>query len=385
LTELNASVAIIGGGIIGASAAYYLANFQGMKDIVVLEKSNIGSGSTKASLGGFRYEFSNELGIKLSIESIKILDGFEKQFGYDPLIKRDGYVFIASKESSITRLKANQKMARDLGVNVEFLERSELGRRFPFYSFENSLGGTFCSDDGHASTLSVLQGYVSKAKELGVRFCENSEVVMIHGDHSRVMGLSTRDGTKVNSSKILIAAGAYSGLIGDLASIAIPVKPYPRKILVTHSFQDGIPKEIPIIVDIDSTLAIGREGTSIILADNEPTEPNFKLQFPPDYDDRVISKAIERVPALSKASISYSNAGLYEMTPDANPIISNVEPLEGLYCCAGFAGHGFMHAPAVGQLVAELIASSKPHLDISSYDIARFKAQSVSSEERLII
>ncbi len=385
MTELNASVAIIGGGIIGASAAYNLANFQGIKDVVVLEKSQIGSGSTRASLGGFRYQFSNELGVRLSLESIEILDGFEKQFGYDPLIKRDGYVFIASKESSITQLKANQKMARDLGVNVEYLERSELENMFPFYSFENSLGGTFCPEDGHASTLAVLQGYVSKAKELGVRFCENSEVIRIRRDRSKVMGMFTRDGTKVNTSKILIAAGAYSGLVGDLASVAIPVKPYPRKILVTHSFQDGIPKDIPIIVDIDSTLAIGREGSSVILADNEPTESNFKLDFPPDYDDRVISKAIEKVPSLSKAAISYSNTGLYEMTPDANPIVSRVEPLEGLYCCAGFAGHGFMHAPAVGRLIAEMIAGSKPHRDISSYAIGRFNAQSVSPEEQLII
>lgn len=385
MPDRNASVAIIGGGIIGASVAYNLAKFHSFTDVIVLERSKIGSGSTAASLGGFRHQFSSELGIKLSLESIDILENFHQTFGYDPLIKRDGYVFIASKQESVQRLKSNQKLAQALGIEVEFLEPRELQRRFPFYSFDGAIGGTYCSKDGHASTLAVFQGYVSKAKELGVTFVENSEVYKILRDRSKVRGVVSRDGTKTNASKILIAAGAYSGLLGELASVGIPIKPYPRKVLVTHSFNESIPQEIPIIVDVDSTLAIGREGSGVIFADNEPSEPSFELTFPADYDDRVISKAVAKIPSLSRASISYANSGLYEMTPDANPIVSAVEPLEGLFCCAGFAGHGFMHSPAIGKLAAEMISGSKPHLDISSYDVQRFKIEREKDSEQLII
>jgi sarcosine oxidase subunit beta len=387
LPERNASVAIIGGGIIGASVAYNLAKIHSVKDVLVLEKSNIGSGATRASLGGFRHQFSSELAIKLSIESIRIIEEFEQLFGYDPLVRHDGYVFIASKEQSIAELKTNQKIAKSLGVKVDFLERDELARRFPFYSFEDTIGGTYCSEDGHASTLAVLQGYVSKAKELGVKFLENSEVVKIQQDTSKVTGLLTSDGSTTHASKILIAGGAYSGSIGKLASVNIPIQPYPRKVLVTHNFFDGIPKEIPIIVDVDSTLAIGREGNGIIFADNEPTKPSFEINFPPSYDERIIAKAVLKVPSLSKATISYSNSGLYEMTPDASPIISAFDRVEGLFCCAGFAGHGFMHAPSVGVLASEMIMGSKPHLDISAYGIGRFEddAKSLKTREQLII
>jgi sarcosine oxidase, subunit beta len=384
LPEINASVAIIGGGIVGASIAYNLAKLHGVKDIVVLEKSKVGSGSTSASLGGFRYQFSSELGIKLSLESIKIIESFDETFGYDPLVRHDGYVFIASSELSLERLKNNQKMAQNLGVQVDFLDRGELQEKFPFYSFEDTLGGTYCKRDGHASTFAVLQGFISKGKELGVRFSENSEVIQILRDQTKVTGIVTRDGSKINAPKIMIAAGAYSGLVGDLASVKIPVRPYPRKVLVTHSFYDGIPKEIPIIVDVDSTLAIGREGLGVIFADNEPTESSFELKFPANYEERVISKAVAKVPALSKATVSYANAGLYEMTPDANPIISDFAGLDGLYCCAGFAGHGFMHAPAVGEIAADLIVGSSPRLDISAYRIERFDASERSAEQLII-
>ncbi len=141
----------------------------------------------------------------------------------------------------------------------------------------------------------------------------------------------------------------------------------------------------PVIVDVDSSLAMGREGRGVIFADNDPIESSFDLNFPANYDDRVIAKAIERVPSLSKANIAYSDMGLYEMTPDSNPIVSAIDGIEGLYCCAGFAGHGFMHAPAIGELMAEIIAGSKPHLEISSYSFERFSGRSSLNQEQLII
>lgn len=381
----RASLIVIGGGIIGASVAYNLANKFSLNDIVVVEKARLGSASTSASLGGFRHQFSSELAIRLSIESEKILDKFEHDFGYDPLIKRDGYCFIASKARSLDVLKKNRELATRLGVKVELLDVEELERKFPFYSFKDIIGGTFCPEDGHASTSSVFQGYISKSKNLGVKFYENSEVTKILVDKKNSIDGVTVNGQVVKSNKVLIAAGAYSGTVGKLGGLEIPVKPYPRKILVTKSFSGPIPDEVPLIVDTDSTLALGREGKGIIFADNEPTESSFDLDLPSDYDQRIIQKACERVPALASASISYSVSGLYEMTPDSNPIISEIKQLEGLYCCTGFAGHGFMHAPAAGELMAEMIMEKKTRLDISSYDIQRFESPNPRSNENLII
>lgn len=177
----------------------------------------------------------------------------------------------------------------------------------------------------------------------------------------------------------------FSGAVGKLAGVNIPISPYPRKILVTDPFSDSIPAEIPLTVDVDSTLTIGREGKGVIFADNEPTDSSFELFFPPDYDERVISKAVKRVPSLSNASVAYSDVGLYELTPDSNPIVSEIKEINRLYCCSGFAGHGFMHAPAIGRVMAEIMMEEKSHIDISKYDLERFDSDQVQTSERLII
>jgi sarcosine oxidase subunit beta len=381
---MDEPVVIIGGGIIGASVAYNLASLYSVSNIVVLEKSRVGSGSTSASLGGFRHQFSDETAIKLTVESVKILNEFESSFGYDPLVRRDGYCFIASKKDSLQALETNRDLASRLGIDVELLEDQELQQRFPFYSFDGIIGGTLCMADGHASTLAVLQGYVSKAKTLGVQFYEGTEVIGMSTQNSEVRAVVT-DQRKIETSKVLIAAGAFSGLVGKLAGVDIPIKPYPRKILVTHAFSDSIPIEIPIIVDVDSTLAVGREGSGMIFADNEPVDSTFELSFPSDYDARVISKAVKRVPSLSNASVAYSDAGLYELTPDLNPIVSEIKEICGLYCCSGFAGHGFMHAPAIGRVMADIMMEQKTQIDISQYGLERFDSDKVQTSERLII
>lgn len=377
----SSSVAIIGGGIIGASLGYNLAK-AGVSNVAILDKSKAGAGTTSASLGGFRYQFSSELSIKLSQRSVAIIEKFEELTGYDPLVRHDGYLFIASTEASFAQLKKNRDLQRTLGVPVELLSREELQGRYGFYKFDEFLGGTFCQEDGHASTMAVFQGYVSRAKQLGVELNENTEVRAVERNHGRFL-LKTSKGS-ILADSVVIAAGAYSGLVGKLFNVDIPIKPYPRKILITNSFSDGIPPQIPLMVDVDSTFAFGREGKGLIFANNQQTTSSFELVFPPDYDDNVIKTAFRRVPATERCSLSSPDAGLYELTPDSNPIVSEIRNVKGLYCCSGFAGHGFMHAPAIGELMAELIMKGNTSLDISSYSIDRFE-KGLTDKEGLII
>ena len=378
----NYSVAIIGCGVIGASIAFYLAE-SGIKNVAVLERSKAGSGTTASSLGGFRSQFSNELSIRLSQRSVKIIEGFEELTGYDPLVRHDGYAFVASTEPSYERLRSDWRVQRSMGVPVELMDRDELQERYPFYRFEKILGGTLCMADGHASTMAILQGYVSSAKRLGVEVHEETDVTSITRESGGAFSLLTTRG-HIDCETVVIAAGAYSGEVGKLASVKIPIEPYPRKILVTRTFSDGIPDHIPLIIDVDSTFSFGREGRGLILATNPPTRPSFDLVFPPEYENDVMRAAIERVPATGGCSLSHSVAGLYEMAPDANPIVGEMPENEGLYCCAGFAGHGFMHAPAIGELFAELYSKGRTSVDISSYGMERFKDGSVDEERRII-
>ncbi len=378
----SSSVSIIGGGIIGASIAYNLA-IAGVKDVVILDKSKAGTGSTSGSLGGFRYQFSTELSVKLSQRSVSIIEKFKDLTGYDPLVTHDGYVFIASRPSSFEELRKNRNLQRRLGVPVDLLSREELQERYPFYRFDGILGGTLCKEDGHASTMAVFQGYISRAKQLGVELYENTEVITIEKRSPNGFFLRTPKGSLLADS-VVIAAGAYSGLVGKLASVDIPIKPYPRKILITNSFSDGIPPHIPLIIDVDSTFAFGREGKGLILANNQETASSFELAFSSEYDENVMRAAVRRVPATERCSLSYANVGLYEMTPDSNPIVCKIPEVEGLYCCAGFAGHGFMHAPAIGESVAELMTKGNSSLDISTFHIGRFRRE-LTDKEKLII
>ena len=378
----SASVVVVGGGIIGASIGYNLA-ISGVKDVVILDRSKAGAGSTSASLGGFRHQFSSELSIRLSQRSVKIIEQFEELTGYDPIVSHDGYLFMASTESSFSQLKKNRELQRALGVSVELISPEELQRRYSFYKFDGILGGTLCEEDGHASTMAVFQGYISKAKQLGVELHEDTEVRAVERKKPDGFLLRTPAGP-ISADSVVIAAGAYSGLVGKLVPVEIPIKPYPRKILVTNSFSDGIPPRIPLMIDVDSTFAFGREGRGLIFANNQETASSFELVFPPDYDDNVIKTAVRRVPATVRCTLASPDSGLYELTPDSNPIVCEIPGIKGLYCCSGFAGHGFMHSPAIGELMAELITKGKTSLDLSSYDIDRFESE-MTEKEHLII
>jgi len=373
-------VLIIGAGIIGASIAYHLAQ-RGVSPVVLVDKDKAGSGSTASSLGGFRHQFSNEVSVRLSLESITSLAKFREETGFDPQIRRDGYLFVASTQRGLEQLTLMARLQRSLGVAVTTVSQAELSRTFPFYDFSDVRGGNLCRDDGHASTSSVLQGYLSKAKELGVRVHEDLEVTGIVKKDGKVSGVVTGRGM-IQSEKVVIAAGVHSRKLAALAGEHVPVDPYPRKILFTRGVPSGFPQSIPLIVDIDTTLALGKEGHSMFFSDNIPIESRFELTFPENYDERVISKAVSRMPALSNLPVGYSVAGLYEVTPDSNPVISQLLT-HGLYCCAGFAGHGFMHAPAAGKLMTEIVLDETPHLDVSAFRAQRFDRD--MPKERLVI
>jgi sarcosine oxidase, subunit beta len=380
--KARAKIGIIGAGIIGASIAYNLVQM-GETDVVILDSGRAGGGSTSAALGGFRHQFSNELSIRMSKESIEFLSGFRELTGYDPLITKDGYCFVAETESSMGQLEKNRKLQTSLGIEVESLSADQLSKSYPYYNFQGIMGGNLCMKDGHASTLAVFQGFVSSAKNAGVEFYENSPVTGIEMRDRTARGIVTSNG-EISCDKVVIAAGAYSGLVGRFAGTNIPISPVPRRTLITSSVPGGFPNEFPLIIDIDSTLAVGREGNGMVMGDNVGNPEGFELKFPEDYDERLLEKAVQRIPSLGDATIAYENQGLYEVAPDSNPIISSIPDFDNLYCCAGFSGHGFMHSPAAGKLMAEILLGKTPHLDIAPLDIRRF-SKHPNEKEKMII
>lgn len=377
MAKLSSNVAIIGGGIIGCSIAYNLAK-EGLSDVILIEKGRLGSGSTSACLGGFRYQFTNEISFRLSLESIPRILNAREELGVDPHVHLNGYMFLAYTNENSDILKRINRMMRSNGIHLDTPTKEELAKMYPFYSFEGLEFATLCMQEGKADAFSIMWGYVKKASSLGVRFFENEEVKG-YTNHGVTKKLVTTN-HEIESYNVVIAAGAYSGFLGKLFGFDIPVAPYPRKILFARTKVD-MPREMPLIIDMDSTLALGKEGNRFYFSSNERTESALDLSFPYGYNEKMIEKLIFRAPGLRDSQVVGEVAGLYEMTPDANPIICKLD--EGLFCCSGFSGHGFMHAPAAGELMAELILGKKTHLDITPLGLDRFSK--TGEREKVII
>jgi sarcosine oxidase subunit beta len=366
-----ADIVIIGGGVIGLSIAYHLGQRKAGK-IVLLEKGQLGEGSTSRCVGGIRTQFSTEINILFSLESMKVFDHFEEEFGVNPEFRKIGYLFLATTEQEAGVFKENIRLQKRFGIPVEWLDPDEIRRRSPYLKMNDILGGTFCTWDGYAGPSEVLTGFANGAKRAGVGIVEGMEAREVMVDKGRVTGVRT--GVREIFCPVVVnAGGPFASLIGEMAGIKIPVKPLRRQVFVTAPFHltDHI---IPLTIDFHRGWYFRKEVDGFLLSGPLDKEPSFNTNT--DYEAMVEASenAIYRVPALEKARIARGWAGLYEISPDNHAILGKVPDLEGFILANGFSGHGFQHSPAVGKVISELIVDGKATtIDISSLSIERFE------------
>ena len=361
---------IIGGGIIGLSIAYHLGQRKVGK-IVLLEKGQLGEGSTSRCVGGIRTQFSTEINILFSLESIKTFNHFEEEFGVNPEFRKIGYLFLATTEQEVKVFKENVILQRRFGIPVEWLESGEIRKRCPYLKMDDILGGTFCLWDGYAGPSEVLSGFVTAAKKAGVIIYEGIEAKEIRVDQGKVTSVRT-SGEEISSRVVVNAGGPYACLIGEMAGISMPVRPLRRQVFVTAPF-DLTAKTVPLTIDFHRGWYFRREVDGFLLSGPLDKEPSFNTST--DYEAMVEASenAIYRVPSLDKARIARGWAGLYEISPDNHAILGQVPGVEGFILANGFSGHGFQHSPAVGKVISELIVDGKATtIDISSLSIERF-------------
>ena len=367
----KADVVIIGGGIVGLSIAYYLALRRAGK-IVLFEKGQLGEGSTSRCVGGIRTQFSTEINIRFSLESLKTFEQFKEEFGVDPEFKRIGYLFLATTEGEIGAFRENIKLQRKFNIPVEFLSPDEIRSRWPYLRTDDILGGTFCSWDGYAGPSEVLSGFVNGAKRAGVKICEGMEIRGISLARGRIHSVKTKD-EEIFTPVVVNAGGPRAASIGEMAGIKIPVKPLRRQIFITAPFHvtNG---PIPLTIDFHRGWYFRREGNGLLLSGPIDPEPSFNLNTDYKAMAETSENAMYRVPALEKARIARGWAGLYEISPDHHAILGKVPEVEGLILANGLSGHGFQHSPAVGKVISELITDGDARtIDISSLSIERFE------------
>ena len=367
----TASIVVIGGGVMGASCAYHLA-LAGASDVVLLEREpHFGQGATGRCAGGVRYQFATEVNVRLSIASLAMLEHFEDETGQDPSYRQCGYLFVLTRSEDVATFKHNVDMQHRLGVGVQWMSGDDLRRRLPKMRFEDALGGTFHSKDGLADPNSVVMGYINTGKRLGVRAMTDVDVTGIQVRHSHIAAVETKDGT-IGCEHVINAAGPWAGLIGKMAGVEIPIAPVRRQMLTTTPLP-SLPPDFPFVIDFAQSLYFHREGEGILTGMSNPSEePGFDQSIDTEWEIVAMQAAADRLPMLEQAGRLSHWAGLYEVTPDAHPIFGET-PVEGFWIVAGFSGHGFMHGPISGKLMAEFILQGESKtVDVSQLDLARF-------------
>lgn len=400
-------VVIIGGGVMGASLAFHLAR-RGCRDVLLLEREGfLGAGSTGRGAGGVRHQFSSPVNIELSRLSIRAVERFADEVGAPLDFRQDGYLFLLTREADWAEFRRAAALQRSLGVPVETLTAREAARLVPGLYVDDVLGATFCAKDGIADPHGMTQGYADAARRLGARIETGVAVTGVQveptpppreartgapmkpeapwgglrGDPGvgaggaavgrRVTGVETSAGP-VAARWVVNCAGPWAAEVGRMAGVDVPVTPIRRHIFTTRPFA-GAPARSTMVVDFATTFYFHRESGGVLMGMARDEPPGYDTSVDPAFQYAVLERALERYPPIAEATIAKAWAGLYEVSPDAHPILGPVPGLSGFLLANGFSGHGFQHAPAVGLLLAEVILDGAARtLDIAPLAYDRF-------------
>jgi sarcosine oxidase subunit beta len=349
-----ARIVVAGSGAVGASVAYHLA-LLGADDVVVAERDALVSGSTSRAMGGVRQQFSTPEEVVLARESIDFLAELGPRF-----FRQVGYLFLATTADGLAGLDDRLELQRSLGVPVERVDPSVVSG----LAVDDVLGATWCRRDGVADPEAVAREILRRAAERGAILREHTPAQDVDGD------------------VLVSACGPWSPELARLYGVELPIRPLCRQLLATSPL-DGLPDGLPMVIEAESGFHFRRRDDGLVLAMTDP-EPRWTFETVVDeslFPDR-LERLVRRYPPAEGASIDHAWAGLYDMTPDAHPIIGRVA--DGVYVACGFSGHGFMQSPAVGRAVAELVLRGESSLDLSPYALERFDAGAVFPEHLVL-
>ena len=353
---------IVGGGIVGASIAWHLTD-AGCRNVLIVEReSHQGKGSTGKSMGGVRAQFATRPNIQMSLYSIPFYAAFDERLGQPGGYRDQGYLFVATKQKHLDYLQTNQALQKSLGLNqASMISRDDIVAMVPQLRSDDILGGSFCPTDGFVDPYSVMVGFTTDACGKGATIWRSTEVSSIQHNGSGISGVETSRGP-VSTPVVVNAAGAWAAGVAAMAGVDLPVEPMRRMLIPTEPFAE-VSHEIPMVIDMTNGFHFRPESLGFLLAWNDPEEKGgeFNTNFEPSFVEKVLTLAADRVPCFENLAVNPKRAwaGLYEMSPDHHCIIGPVERVKGFFCANGFSGHGVMHAPATGKMLADLILHGK--------------------------
>ena len=345
--------------------AYHLAA-RGCRDVLVVERGQSPApGSTGRATGGFRSQFATAVNVRLSLLSRAKLLGFSDEHGVDPGYSPRGYLFLAGDQAQMAALLAAQRVQHDEGLaEARAVSAEEALRLNPALDCEGIRGGTFCPTDGFIRPLEILRGYTASAERLGVSFERGVGVEGFRkGAGGRVESVLTTAG-EIAAGSVVNAAGAWAGRLAASAGVALPVVPLKRQVAVTRPFS-RLTEEMPMTIFVGDGFHLRvRDGRVLLLwPDEREDRGSFSIEVEDEWVASVLGKARARLPCLAGAEVERELcwAGLYEMSPDKHAILGRASGVENFYLANGSSGHGVMHSPALGQLLAEIILDGEAH------------------------
>jgi sarcosine oxidase subunit beta len=371
------SLCVVGAGAIGASVAHHLAA-SGRRNVLLLDRSGgPGEGSTGKATGGFRAQFSTAVNVRLSLLARAKLLRLHQETGVDPGYAPAGYLWVARTAHELESLRRALDVQRQEGLaEAREVSPEEISRLQPWLHPEGILGGTFSPTDGFIRPRDILEGYLRGAARHGARIEWDSGVTGMDRDaKGRIVSVTTTRGT-VPVEAVVNAAGAWAASVAAMAGVDLPVMPLRRQVAATAPC-DLLPPMMPMTIDVGDGFHFRvRDGRILLLlpTPGAPGQP-YDTQVEPDWIDRVATIAAARVPALRGVAIDRAAcwAGLYEMSPDRHAIVGAAAECPNLVFVNGSSGHGVMHAPALGQIVAELMNGETPAVDVSALRPSRFR------------
>ncbi|GAB2505088.1 NAD(P)/FAD-dependent oxidoreductase [Corynebacterium atrinae] len=378
----SADVVIIGGGVMGMSTAWQLAA-RGIKNIVVIEQSTLGSGSSAKPLGGIRANFSDPSNVLLGKRSLEAYYRFEDDFGVDIELSRVGYLFLARTGAELEQLESSAVTQANLGTETHVVSPGEAAKINPFLNANALTGASFTPNDGYAAPAKVVEGYTRACLALGVTILDRTQVLDIQRTGDSLDAVITNRG-QIRTSSVICAAGAWSAAIGEMVGVDLPVEPVRRMIGLTRQQPTPYP-QIPFTLDLSTTMYFHNFYNGLLLGISHLEKSAFCREYSYEWLKEFDAAASICAPALENPDLEAGWSGYYENTPDHNALIGEASDLPGFFYITGFSGHGFLQAPAAGELVADLYEGKSSFMDPKPFSADRFNCADSGLREVNII
>ena len=378
----RASVVVVGGGVMGVSTAFHLAE-AGVPDVVLLDGGALGSGSTCKAAGGVRAMFSDAVNVELGRRSLEAFAHFGERPGQEIDLQRVGYLFLLDRPEHVAAMAEAVELQHALGVPSRMVDPQEAQRLSPLISTEGLLAAAWSPADGHCTPESVVLGYATAARRLGATLVPHCAVTDVRVQDGAVTGVVTGRGT-VATDTVVCAAGAWSAQVAAMAGLDLPVTPLRRQVVVTEPVPD-LPPHLPMTIDFATSFYFHAEGRGLLMGMSDPDEqPGFSLERSDAWLPRLGEAVARRAPALADVGLHSGWAGLYEMTPDHNALIGECDEVSRFLYATGFSGHGFLMGPAVGEVVRDLVLRRRPPVDVTALSAQRFATAALRPEANVV-